>query len=412
MAPSTNAIAPTRPDNPATLPRTPEITANSVSAPAIPVNPRAISPHVSNPISVSAEAMLARDLDASTITKDPTNPDNPASLPRDPETTANSVSAPPIAVKPRAISPQDIPPNSVRAPDISSRDCTSISIPILPTRDLNPPTFLSMFNVATSSPIAKPIAVKPLLISPQDNDPSSERDLAIDFILAARTVKATIADALIFTLFIALRPNERTVIAPPIPNKPFTISEKDRPANCFMAPAKISIALAISIIDTPALMKPLLLNTSSVFVSDLKETLSMANNVPTANKDLVMSAAFSPDNVFNACASIVTAKATDTKDVILIPLVNDFKASLVEANISDNVVVGFAISLFPNSIPNIPFPVTSFIVSNTPFSFLAAANTPAPPRPIRTSSKEILPVSHSKPVFTAVTIFSTALETD
>ena len=101
-----------------------------------------------------------------------------------------------------------------------------------------------------------------------------------------------IVEILTFTPSIPLKPNAKAAIPPPIPIRPFTIPEKDKPDIFFIALANISIALAIIIKEMPALIIPLPENRSRVFDIDLKEIVSMPNIRPIANKDLVIFTAF------------------------------------------------------------------------------------------------------------------------
>ena len=75
----------------------------------MPTKPRVISSQAILEKSANEDCNLARDCTPNTKVVAPTKPFKPASLPRSPDTTDNSVKAPPIPTKPRVISLQDNP---------------------------------------------------------------------------------------------------------------------------------------------------------------------------------------------------------------------------------------------------------------------------------------------------------------
>ena len=174
--------APSKPENPAILPRAPDITATSTKAPPIPAKPILISFHFIPAKTAKALAILPRALAPSTNVIAPTNPLSPASFPSNPETTASSVKTPPIPDNPRAISPQDILPTSTKASAISPRALAPSTITAAPIIPDNPPIFPTAIITALNTARAAPIATSERDIPPQLILPNLVRASAISSI--------------------------------------------------------------------------------------------------------------------------------------------------------------------------------------------------------------------------------------
>ena len=230
-----------------------------------------------------------------------------------------------------------------------------------------------------------PMADNPRPISAQDIFPNCEREPAIDFIALAITEIAIIDVILTFTPSIALSPNTSAAILPPTPTSPFAIPFQDKPDILVIASAKVFMALAINIIDTPAFITPFPANTFNDLLMDLKDLVNIASMIPIAINDFVISPIFIFDRVSNAEESIAMAEAIAIKDPIFIPEVNACNDSLTEPRTSLNFV-GFALDpLSPKIIPKSPPLKTSFIELTKFIIFLIATKAPPPTRPAKIS---------------------------
>ena len=208
--------------SPPKLPSRPETTASSVSDPPIPTSPLVISSHVILPNFLSASARSPSPCTPSKIAPPAITLPKPAKFPSKPRTVPSSAKAPPIPTSPFPISSQDIPPIRERAVAIGSKACTATRIPVAPRSEPNPPTALRMLNDAVNSPNAPPIAANPCPISSHDKEPSFFKfsEISSSDCTATRIPVPPRSDPKPPTALRALRATVNSPSAPPIAAKP------------------------------------------------------------------------------------------------------------------------------------------------------------------------------------------------
>ena len=147
----------------------------------MPTKPRAISSQDKTPILLSVSAMLPRVPTAILKVSAPIKPPKPARLPNKPDTTANSVKAPPMPTKPCVISSQDISEKLANEDCNLARDCTPSTKVLAPTKPFKPASLPRSPVTTATSPKAPPIPTKPRVISPQDSPEKLLSPFAIVF---------------------------------------------------------------------------------------------------------------------------------------------------------------------------------------------------------------------------------------
>ena len=245
-------------ENPASLPKAPDIPATSNKAAPIPTKPLPISgqfipPNIENDDAKSVKLFITVDIPIAANIDE-----NPAIFDKRPIMKDISPRATPIPIKPLVMLPQDNFPISDMAFAILDKDKVMISkANPLPT-DFKPEILLNTFMVALNSINAPSIPIRPLIISPHFILPNLDRALANVLHTLAKTIIAKHVDIFILTPSKAF--NERINSTKPIPIavKPFPICPSERFDILTIADDNIFIALVIKIIDKPALIKPLL----------------------------------------------------------------------------------------------------------------------------------------------------------
>ena len=243
----------------------------------------------------------------------------PPTIDNAPKATVSSARAPPMPVRPLAIASQERLPILESPVAISSRPCTTMSIPREPSKEPMLPNFPSTEMAAVSSPIATPMPVRPFAKEPRSKEAKDWTASPSIFAASAKAIKATLVVRLTLTPSKNLRPATSSAIPTPTPVKPLAKEGRFNPESFTTASAKILTASARAIRATLALVKPLVLNDCKDFIMPDKPELSsiimsLIAPSPTPIWTMLRAPSFSKEETRS-----VTAAAIATIDVTLIP---------------------------------------------------------------------------------------------
>ena len=160
-------------------------------------------------------------------------------------------------------------------------------------------------------------------------------------------------------------------------------------ANFCIALAKISIALASAITETPILIRPLPLNEEIASEMNLNERFNIKNIAPMAITDLVISAGSKLAILLNEAAKIPNAPAIATNELILTPVVNAFNAVVSSPKNAEIFLAKLGFPSPPNRLL-----MVSVMVSNKSVKLDTLLIIPPPRIPAKTSPIETLSDIH------------------